>query len=44
MYNHLDKARNMEDDHGPLKDPKLLEKNPAYTTYGPVANCTVWLL
>ena len=27
MYNPLDKARKMEDDHGPLKDPKLLEKN-----------------
>ena len=41
MYNHLDKARKMEDEHGPLKDPKLLEKHPAYTKYGPIAICAI---
>ena len=41
MYDHLHKARNMEDNHGPLKDPKLLEQHPAYTTYGPIAICDI---
>ena len=41
IYNHLDKARNMEDEHGPLKDPKILEKHPTYTKYGPIAICAI---
>ena len=31
MYNHLDKARKIEDNHGTLKDPKL-SKNTLYIT------------
>ena len=42
MYNHLDKESTMKDDHVPLKDPKLLEKHPAYTTYGPIKICTIF--
>ena len=37
VYNHLDKARKMKDDHGNFKDPKLLEKHSTHTTYGPIA-------
>ena len=36
MYNHLDKARKIEDDHGPLKDPKLFEKHADYSSYSPI--------
>ena len=41
MCNHLDKARKMKDDHGPLKDPKLLEGRIYYSSYGHVHICTI---
>ena len=41
MYNHLDKVRKMEDEHGPLKDPKLLEGHADYSSYGPVHICAI---
>ena len=41
MYVHYDKALAMERAHGPHKDPKLLELDPLYTDYGPVAVCDI---
>jgi hypothetical protein len=41
MYMHYDKALAMEREHGPHKDPKLLERHPSYTEYGPVGVCNI---
>ena len=38
---HLDKVRKMEDNYGPFKGPKLLEKHPVYNTYSPIAICAI---
>ena len=42
IYNHLDNARKIEDDHRTLKDPNLLDKHPAYTNYGTIAICAIF--
>lgn len=41
MYNHLDKVLKMEDEHGLLKDLKLLEGHADYFSYGPVHIYTI---
>ena len=39
MYNVLDKALGMEKEHGPHRDPKLLERSADYKEYGPLGGC-----
>ena len=39
MYNILDKALVMEKEHGPHRDPKLLERSANYKEYGPLGVC-----
>ena len=41
MFNLLDHALKMEKDHGPHRDPKLLENETSYTKYGPLGLCVV---
>ena len=39
MYNLMDHALKLEKDHGPHRDPKLLEASANYSTYGPLGLC-----
>ena len=36
MFNYLDKVTDMEEAHGPSRNPKLLENDPQYTKLGPI--------
>ena len=36
MYNHIDTARKMEGDHGPLANHKLVERPQYYPRYAPI--------
>ena len=41
VFNYLDKVRVMEDKVGETRDPTLLTKDPQYSTYGPIALCSL---
>ena len=41
MYNHIDTARKMEGDHGPLANHKLVERHQYYSRYPPIYVCII---
>ena len=41
MHNHIDKVHKMDNNHGLLKDPKLLEGRVDYSSHGSIHLCDI---